>query len=144
MSASYQQTTEFQSEYQRLDGERSLTELLSELSHEFTQLLRKEAELARVEIKQDLQEAARAGGMAAAAGGAAFMAVLLASFALAWGIAEVLPAGWAFLIVGVLWAVAAAGLAAVARSRFQKLNPVPEQTIETLKEDARWASQRRR
>ncbi|HUH06250.1 MAG TPA: phage holin family protein [Egibacteraceae bacterium] len=144
MSAPYQETTEFESEYHRLNGERSLTELLSELSHEFTQLLRKEAELARVEIKHDLREAARAGGMGAAAGGAAFMAVLLASFALAWGLAEVLPAGWAFLIVGVLWASAAAALGFAARTRFQKLNPVPEQTIETLKEDARWVSQRKR
>ncbi|GAB3837669.1 hypothetical protein GCM10027610_040150 [Dactylosporangium cerinum] len=38
----------------------------------------------------------------------------------------------------MLWAVVAAVLFTVARSQARSISPMPTQTIETLKEDAKW------
>jgi len=49
----------------------------------------------------------------------------------------------AALIVTVVYLLIAAGLAMVGRGRLRKASPpVPEQTIETVKEDVRWAKTR--
>jgi hypothetical protein len=50
-----------------------------------------------------------------------------------------MPAGFAFLIVGAVHAVIAAFLFMRARAQAKELRPVPDETIETLKEDAEWA-----
>jgi uncharacterized membrane protein len=70
---------------------------------------------------------------------AGYLALILLSFAAAWGLAEVVDAGWAFLIVGLLVAAVAAVLAVNGRNKLRQVHPVPDQTVDTLKEDARWA-----
>jgi uncharacterized membrane protein YqjE len=125
-----------------LRPEQSLGELFSELSNETTSLVHAHIELAKTELRDEAKDAGRAAGMFAGAGMTALFALLLLSFAAAWGLAEVMPTGFAFLIVGLVWAVAAAILAIVGRDRAAKVGP-PEDTIQTLKEDAEWARQRR-
>jgi hypothetical protein len=125
-----------------LRPERSLGELFSELSNETAGLVQAHIELAKTEIRDEVKETARAAGMFAGAGVSAFFAVLLLSFAVAWGLAEVMAAGFAFLIVGLAWAVAAAVLALVARNKAAEIGK-PDDTIDTLKEDVEWARQRR-
>ena len=125
-----------------LAPDRSLGELFGELSSELTGLFNAHLELAKVELREEAKGAARAGGMFAGAGVAAWFAVTLLSFAAAWGLAEVMAPGFAFLIVGLVWAVAAAVLAFAAKSRAQNIAK-PDDTIETLKEDVEWARQRR-
>ena len=51
------------------------------------------------------------------------MAVVLLSFAAAWGLAELMAVGWAFLIVAVVWAVAGALLYLRGRDQLQKCAP---------------------
>ena len=63
--------------------------------------------------------------------------------ALAWGLAEMIDAGFAFLVVGLLWAVVAAVLALRGRQQLQQTTPVIPQTKETLKEDVEWAKQQK-
>jgi uncharacterized membrane protein YqjE len=125
-----------------LRPDESLGELFSELSSNVTALVHAHIELAKTELREEAKDAGRAAAMFAGAGLTAFFALLLLSFAAAWGLAEVMPTGFAFLIVGLVWAVAAAILAVIGRDRAAKVGP-PEDTIETLKEDAQWARQRR-
>jgi uncharacterized membrane protein YqjE len=125
-----------------LRPDESLGELFSELSNNVTGLVHAHIELAKTELREEAKDAGRAAGMFAGAGLTALFALLLLSFAAAWGLAEVMPTGFAFLIVGLVWAVAAAILALVGRSRAENVGP-PEDTIETLKEDAQWVRQRR-
>ena len=54
-------------------------------------------------------------------------------------LATFLDAWLAALIVTVAYAAGAAVLAVSGKQKVQAISPVPEQTIETLKEDARWA-----
>jgi uncharacterized membrane protein YqjE len=129
----------------RPDGtERSLSELLSELSDDLSRLLRQEVELAKVELKQEATKAGKAGALLAAAATLGFVALLLVAWAASWGLAAVLPTGLAFLVVGVVVGAVAAGLGLAGKKRAQRINPTPETTIETLKEDKEWLSNQTR
>ena len=78
-------------------------------------------------------------GCSAAGALAAYLALILLASAAAWGLAEVVDAGWAFLIVGLVVAAVAAGLLLTGKKKLAEVRPVPDQTVDTLKEDARWA-----
>jgi len=121
----------------------SLGELFSDLTTDMSALLRDELSLAKVELKEEITKAGRAGGMFGGAALAGYMTIVLLSFAAAWGLAEVMAVGWAFLIVAVVWGVAAALLYLRARDQLQKVHPKPEQTIDTLKEDVRWVKKQK-
>ena len=122
--------------------ERTLGDLLKDLTHEVQELLVTEVELAKVEVREEVEhvkDAGRSFGIAAATG---ILATFMLSFAAAWGLAEVMPTPLGFLIVGVIYAVIAYVCFVQAREKARKIDPVPEQTIATLKEDAQWARAR--
>jgi len=121
--------------YQRPDVENaSVGELLGNVTRDLTTLLRQEIELAKVEIKVEAKKAGKATGMLGGAGLAGYMVLLFLSFALWWGLANVMDQGWAALLVAVLWAVIGGVLYAVGRGRLRELNPTPERTVETMKQ----------
>jgi hypothetical protein len=120
-------------------SERHLGELVGDLSREFSVLVRQEVELAKAELREEASKAAKAGGMLGGASIAALFTLLLLSFALAWGLAEAVPEGVAFLIVGAIYAIAAALLFVTGRARMRDVHPVPDETVDTLKEDVQWA-----
>lgn len=124
---------------QPLQPEKSLGDLLGELSSEFTNLIRDEVALAKVELKSEAKKAGRAGGLLGGAGLAGLMALQLLSFAAAWGLAEIMPAGWAFAIVAGVYVIAAAVLGLSGKKEIDEMNPTPEQTVESVKEDVAWA-----
>jgi membrane protein implicated in regulation of membrane protease activity len=119
--------------------DRSLSELVSEVTTEVGNLFRKEVELARVETSEQVSRAAKAGGMLGAAAVVGFLDLILFAFAAAWALSEVVPEGVAFLLVGVLFAIVTAVLAVAGKKRIQSINPVPNQTVQTLKEDVQVA-----
>jgi len=119
--------------------EKSLGQLFGEMTADLGTLMRKEVELAKVETKEEVSRAAKAGGMLGAGGFSGYMALLFLSFALAWLLDEFMHVALAFLIVGVLYAIAAAVLLGRGRQDLKQVNPVPEKTVETLKEDVQWA-----
>lgn len=112
----------------------SVGELLSDVTRDLSTLMRQELELAKVEIKTEVTKAGKGAGMLGGAGFAGYMVLLFLSFALWWGLANVMDAGWAALIVAVVWAVIAAVLAVVGRSTLKRVNPKPERTLDTAKE----------
>ena len=121
------------------DDDRSLGELFGNLTSDLSALMRSEMELARVELKEEAAKAGKAAGLLGGGALAAYLALTLLAFAAAWGLAEVVDAGWAFLIVGLVVGAIAAAIALKGRERLNAVEPVPEQTMQTLKEDARWA-----
>ncbi|GAB3648001.1 hypothetical protein GCM10028833_12880 [Glycomyces tarimensis] len=124
--------------------EQSIGQLVSEAARDVSDLLRKEVELAKAELREEATKASKAGAKLGAASVIGYLALLLASFAIAWGLAEVMPAGWAFLIVAVVYAIVATVLFINGRKQFRKISPMPRQTVETLKEDATWAREQTR
>jgi hypothetical protein len=121
----------------------SLGELFADLTTDMSALMRDELSLAKVELKEEITKAGRAGGMFGGAALAGYMTIVLLSFAAAWGLAELMAVGWAFLIVAVVWGVAGTFLYFRGREQFQKVHPKPEQTIDTLKEDLRWVKKQK-
>jgi len=119
-----------------------LNELLQTATADLATLFRQELELAKVEIKEDVRQAGKVGGMFGAGAISGHLALLFASFALAWLLDEIMHPALAFLIVGVIYAIVATVLFLRGREEAKHLRPVPEQTVETLKEDVQWAKQR--
>jgi len=116
----------------------SIGELIGNISNDLSQLFRQEVDLAKAELKQEAGKAGKAAGMLGGAGFAGYLAVVLLSFALVFGLANVMDPGWAALIVAVLWGIIGAVLYAVGRKRLKDVDPVPHRTVDTIKEDAQW------
>jgi uncharacterized membrane protein YqjE len=116
----------------------SLGEIISDISEGLSTLFRQEVELAKVELKAEASKAGKAAGMFSGAGIAGLLTAIMLSFALTYALDNVMPLGWAALIVAVLWAIVAAVLYSAARKQARTVSPVPRQTVETLKEDAKW------
>ena len=119
-------------------AEKSIGELFGEMTTEVSQLMRKEVELAKVEIKEEVGRAGKAGGMLGGGAVAGYFALLFVSLALAWLLDQAMNTALAFFIVGALYGIAAAILISRGREQMKKVDPVPRQTVETLKEDAEW------
>jgi len=116
-------------------NERPLGELFSDMTRSVQTLVRGEVEMAKTELSEQVSRAGKAGAMLAAAGVVGFVALLLLAFAAAWGLSEAVPEGVAFLAIGLLFVVTAALLAVVGKKRLQTVKPVPEQTVQTLRQD---------
>ena len=120
--------------------DRSLGELLKQLSQDTTRLVHQELELAKAELTQKGKQAGAGAGLFGGAGalGLAALGALTACFILALDI--IMPAWLAALIVAVVYGVIAAFLALRGRDKVKQATPlVPEQTVETVKEDVEWA-----
>lgn len=115
-------------------------ELFKELSNDLSTLVRQELRLAQAELTQKGKRAGLGAGMFGGAGIAALLALGTLTACLIAALAEGMDVWLAALIVTVLYLAAAGGLALVARRRVAEAAPaVPEQTIETVKEDVEWA-----
>lgn len=123
--------------------ERSLSELVGDMTQDVSTLLRKEVELAREEMKVEVSKAARAGGGFGAAAYAGILAGVGLVMTLGFLLDEVMPTWVAFLIVTVLLGAAATVAFLAAKKQLETVDPVPEQTIQTLKEDKQWLSEQR-
>ena len=119
-------------------AETSIGDLIGDISDDLSRLFRQEVELAKAEMRQEATKAGKAAGMLGGAGFAGFLAVVLLSFAVVFGLANVMDAGWAALIVGVVWAVVGAALYAAGRKKLKTVDPMPRRTVDTIKEDAQW------
>ena len=124
---------------QPIAPDQSLGELLGRVSRDFSELVSTQVELAKVEIREEIAAAGRGAGILTGGAFCAYLAVILLSFAAAWGLSEIVPEGVAFLIVGAVYAVAAAVLLPKGKEKLSQVRPVPEKTAETVKEDVQWA-----
>jgi hypothetical protein len=120
--------------------ERSIGELLRQLSEQTTRLVHQELELAKAELTYKGKQAGAGAGLFGGAGalGLAALGALTACFILA--LNAIMPAWLAALIVAVVYGAIAAFLTLRGRDKVKQATPlVPEQTIETVKEDVEWA-----
>jgi Putative Actinobacterial Holin-X, holin superfamily III len=119
--------------------ERPFGELLKQLSEETTRLVHQEIELAKAELTQKGKQAGMGAGLFGAAGAIGFLALAALTTCFILALDAGLPAWLAALIVAVVYGVIAAVLAVRGRAKVkQAVPPVPEQTIETVKEDVQW------
>ncbi len=123
-------------------NERSMSEILRDSLTDVQNILRAEIRLAKAEMKETAQQAGPAGGLlggAAVCGlfaGACLVVTCIAALALA------MPVWLAALIMGVCLGCAAWAMFIGGRNRMKQVNPVPQRTVETLKDDVEWAKHR--
>jgi hypothetical protein len=124
-------------------SDRPTAELLRQLSEQTTALVRQELELAKAELAVKGRQA----GAGAAMFGAAGILGLYAAGALTACLILVLSlavTGWlAALIVAVAYGVATGALALNGKTRISRgVPPVPEQTVQSVKQDVEVAKER--
>jgi hypothetical protein len=130
--------------------ERSTLQLVKDLSHQASTLVHQEVELVRVELaenvelaKNEIAEKGKQAGVGVAAFAGAGIAGLLALGALSaflvLALDGLMPSWTAALCVALLWVAVGIPLALYGRRKFEEVGaPVPEQTIEAVKEDVAW------
>lgn len=121
-------------------AEPSIATLLGSLVADAQDLVRKEVELAKQEVKVEVNKAKDSaislgiGGAVAAVGG------LMLVFMLVHLLADLLniPLWSSYLIVGALFAIVGAFLLQRGRSKMNEVDLVPRETIESVKKDVEW------
>jgi VIT1/CCC1 family predicted Fe2+/Mn2+ transporter len=123
--------------------ERPIGEVAKELTSDLSLLVRQEIELAKAEMAQKGRTAAPGLGMFGGAGIVALCAAGATTAFLVLVFSLFLPDWAAALIVGAVLAAVAYVLIKQGKERVAEAGkPVPEQTIETVKEDVEWAKTR--
>jgi hypothetical protein len=128
----------------RPKAERSITTLLSDLASETILLIRQELALLKAELHEKFS---RVGQGATALGAGALIAysgwlVLLAAAVL--GLATVLPAWLAALIVALVALAIGGALIYIGKSRFDADSLMPQRSLRSLREDEQWLRERLR
>jgi cbb3-type cytochrome oxidase subunit 3 len=120
--------------------EQPLGEVARDLTRDLSLLVRQEVELAKAEMARKGRVAAPGLGMIGSAGIVGLMAAGALTAFLILVLSLVLDEWLAALLVGVVLAATAYVLAKQGKERVEEAGaPVPEQTIETVKEDVEWA-----
>jgi len=118
---------------------RSLGQIIQDIVQGLENMLDAEIRLARAEILQKTGQVKHASvflGIAAGAGllgAACFVTTCIAALNL------VMPLWLAALLVGIGLMIVAGGAFALGRNRMEEVDPVPRQTVQTLREDLEWA-----
>jgi F0F1-type ATP synthase assembly protein I len=119
--------------------EEPIGELLKRLSNETTTLVKMELELAKAEMTQKGKQAGTGVGLLGGGGVAGLLALIALTLTLIYLLDTFMKTWLAALIVTLLWGAVAGALALKGRNELREVNPAPEQTIETVKEDVQWA-----
>jgi VIT1/CCC1 family predicted Fe2+/Mn2+ transporter len=123
--------------------ERPIAEVAKDLTGDLSLLVRQELELAKAELAEKARRATPGVGMFGGAGALALCAAGALTAFLILVCSLFLPNWAAALLVGFVLAAAALALAMQGKERVASAGkPVPEQTIETVKEDVEWAKTR--
>jgi uncharacterized membrane protein YqjE len=124
--------------------EQPMSELFKQLSDEISTLVRQELKLAQAEMTEKGKQAGLGVGMFGGAGIFGLTALLTLTACVIAALATGMDVWLAALIVTVVYAAIAGVLALLGRRRVNEATPtVPEQTVDTLKEDFQWAKNQR-
>ena len=125
--------------------ERSIGELFGEFSQDMTLLVRQEIRLARTELGEKAGAVSKrltsviAGGVVACIGALALVAGIILLLTQVVGI----PAWLSALLVGIAMAIGGYVTLRAGLRALKTIDPAPRRTVETLKDDVRWAKEMR-
>jgi uncharacterized membrane protein YqjE len=121
--------------------ERSLGELFSKLSQDTSTLVRQEVQLAKVELTEKVTKAGRDLALIAGGGLVAFLGALALVAALILVLSNWMAPWLAALIVGAVFVAIAAVLIITGLNDLKEIDPTPQRTVATIKEDKEWLTQ---
>ena len=129
---------------QKSDQVPELGQLSSELLSAAGQLVRKEVELARVELTAELKKGLTTTSLLGVGAVSALASLVFASFAAAWALSLVIPIWAGFLVVAAVFGGPALLLLVAGLAAAKKFHPVPVATITSVKENIAWIRRRAR
>jgi uncharacterized membrane protein YqjE len=103
-------------------------------------IVRGEVQLAKTELKEDATKMGKGAGMLAGAGVLGLVGFIFLMLSLTYLLDRWMPLWVAAGLVGLTLAIIAAIVGMAGKNQIQSANLVPEQTIESVKEDKEWAS----
>ena len=121
-------------EAMRRSQERTIGQLVAQVTEDFSVIVRKEIQLAKTELSAQVGTAGKGIGMLAGAGVVALYGLGLLFITLSLVIAIWLPAWAGFLIVTVVLFIVAAVLAMIGRKALAQVNPRPDRAIASAQE----------
>jgi hypothetical protein len=122
-------------------GERSVAEVVQDILRNLQEIVRSEVRLAKTEIRADATQAVASGLWVTAGGVVAVSSWMLLLWTAVYALGAVVSLWVATLAVAILTGGIAALLTVVGIRKFKHLHPIPERTIETLKENVEWIKQ---
>ena len=127
-----------QTQMQLQKDERSLGDLFSELAAETGTLVRQEVSLAQAELTAKATTVGKNVGFLAIGGAVGYAAVLAMLAGIIMGLSSFIPAWLAAVLVGLVVGAVAFYVISSALEELKKTNLKPEETVESIKEDAQW------
>ena|SRR6478735_5226380 len=127
-----------QTQMQIHKDERSLGDLFSELAADTGTLVRQEVALAQAEMSAKASRVGKQVGYLAVGGAIGYAAMLAIMAAIVIGLSHFMPAWLAALLVGAVVGAASFFLISSAIERLKNTNLKPEESVESIKEDAEW------
>jgi uncharacterized membrane protein YqjE len=127
-----------------LGYQESIGGLVKGILADLRELIREEVALARVEIREQAGRAKLAAGAFGAAAVALAFGCAFLLVAIAVGVADLLewPVWAGFLAVALLLSIGGIVMLSTGRRRLRSVHAVPEQTVQTLKENSEWIAKR--
>ena len=122
--------------YQQGGRERPVTEVFKDIIGNVQEMVRSEVRLARAEMSQEVAKTARAGAMLAAGAVLGAIAGVFLLVCLAQLLGLVMPSWVATLLIAVV--VGIAGFALIQSGKGRLRVPIPDKTIENVKENVEW------
>ena len=119
-------------------------ELLTTLARDFGTLVRQEVRLASAEMTLKARSAGRSVLLVATGGGLGAIGVLALIAAAIAALDLVLPLWLSALLVGLALVLAGYAVAHIGLEKLRRIDPLPEQTIATIRDDVAWAKEQAR
>ena len=124
-------------------SDRSVADLVKQLSDQTATLVRQELDLAKAELTAKGKKAGLGAGMFGGAGVFGLYAVGALTACVILALSTAMDGWLAALIVAVVYGAVAGVLALIGKNKVKEgVPPVPEQTVESVKEDVQWTKQR--
>lgn len=121
-------------------AEPSIGELFGQLSTDAGRLIQQEVALAKAELRETTSMLARDAGKMGAAAALGLLGAMAATAFLIIGLGDLLDNYWASaLLVTIVYLAVAGMLAKSAMNEIKSRGVKPEETLQTLREDASWA-----
>jgi uncharacterized protein (DUF2062 family) len=122
-------------------NDRSISEVLQDAFRNLQAIVRSEVQLAKAELREEIVKAKSAAlGLAVGAASGLFCLLFLL-LAIMYALALVVPTWAAALIVAVILCATAAATLHAGLKQLKKVHPVPTETVESMKENAKWVRQ---
>jgi uncharacterized membrane protein YqjE len=124
-----------------VNGERSVADVLQDILRNVQEIVRSEVRLAKVEIRDEARQAVSSGIWIAAGAVGALSAWMFLLWTVAYLLATRMSLWAATLVVAVVMACAAGVLIIGGIRRMKRIQPIPERTVESVKENLEWMKQ---